>query len=120
MTRTNVPVVEITRVGIDPLATETDGNATDGHSIVNDGQTYIQARNSGTTTRLVTLKIAQTVDGQAVTSKTISITTGATRIFGPFPPSQYNLLAERPGTLEFDVAHAELKLKAFKLVANLR
>lgn len=117
MTRTNVPVITLTRAGIDPLASEVTGDATANHSFTNDGATWLQFRNSGASTRTVTLKLGATVDGQAVTSRTISVTTGATIIAGPFRATQYNVGGAVGGTMEFDVSHADLKLKAFKLGA---
>lgn len=109
MPRVNVPVTLITRSGVAP-ATEVNGDATNNHSVVNDGLVWIEVRNSGSTVaRTVSANFANTIDGQTTPAKTWSIPTSSTRRIGPFPVRYYG------DTLLIDVDNAELKLTAYKL-----
>ncbi|GAA0454193.1 hypothetical protein ACFQ2B_27865 [Streptomyces stramineus] len=112
MPRVNVPVTSITRTGVAP-ATEVNGDATNNHSLVNDGQTWIEVRNSGSTVaRTMSAIYANTIDGQTVPAKTYSIPTSSTRRIGPFPVRLFGAL------LLIDVDNAELKLTAYTLPAS--
>jgi hypothetical protein len=127
MARTDVPLIESVRaVGtlIGAAGTEVAGDATNGHSITNDGSVYVIARNSGGTTRNIGFLLTQTtVDGVAVTAGSIgpgtppvvasSVATATSRSFGPFPIAQFGQTAD--GKLYVNVDHAELKLQAFHL-----
>lgn len=61
------------------------------HAFLNTGREYLHLKNIDDAAHTVTLKIAQTVDGQAFTSPTVSIpdTTGDL-VIGPFPKGIYN------------------------------
>jgi hypothetical protein len=110
MPRVAIPVNTVTRAGI-ANATEVNGDTVNGHTLPNDGRTWLEVRNSNgaATARTVTIRLSQTVDGQTVTSRTKSIPAGTTHKVGPFPAGQYgdNLLV--------DVDNAELKLTAYRL-----
>ncbi|MFC5144279.1 hypothetical protein [Streptomyces aureoversilis] len=109
MPRVNVPVTSITRTGIAP-ATEVNGDATNNHSLTNDGNVWVMVRNSGSTVaRTLSAVYANTVDGQIVPAKTWSIPTSSTRYIGPFPVRLFGT------TLNLDVDNAELKLSAYTL-----
>lgn len=110
MPRVAVPVNTITRTGIAPAA-EVNGDATNNHQIDNDGKTFLLVRNANgaSTARTVTVRVSQTVDGQAVTSRTKSVAAGTSAYMGPFPTSQYG------SPLLVDVDNAELKLSAYRL-----
>ncbi|MFV8127529.1 hypothetical protein [Streptomyces syringium] len=112
MPRVNVPVTSITRTGVAP-ATEVNGDATNNHSLDNNGSTWIEVRNSGSTVaRTMSAVYANTVDGQTVPAKTYSIPTSSTRRIGPFPVRLFGTL------LLIDVDNAELKLTAYTLPAT--
>ncbi|MCD9196062.1 hypothetical protein [Streptomyces albireticuli] len=112
MPRVNVPVTSITRTGIAP-ATEVNGDATNNHSLTNNGTTWLMVRNSGSTVaRVVSAIYENTVDGQTVPAKTWSIPTSSTRYIGPFPVRLFGTL------LLIDVDNAELKLSAYTLPAT--
>ncbi|MEW2578357.1 hypothetical protein [Streptomyces syringium] len=112
MPRVNVPVTSITRTGVAP-ATEVNGDATNNHSIENNGAVWVMVRNSGSTVaRVVSAVYANTVDGQTVPAKTWSIPTSSTRYIGPFPIKYFGT------TLLIDVDNAELKLSAYTLPAT--
>ncbi|WP_405858502.1 hypothetical protein OG361_30190 [Streptomyces sp. NBC_00090] len=97
-----------TRDGV--ALTTTAGNATDNHVMTNDGRTVVLVKNTGATVaRIVTFRIARTVDGQAVTHRTASLVAGEQKIFGPFDVQDYG------GQMQIDVAHAELTLTPITL-----
>lgn len=109
MPRVAIPVTQIVRSGTTP-ATETNGDATNGHTIANNGMVWLEVRNSGTTVpRIVSAQFAHTVDGVTIDAKTWSIPTSASRRIGPFPTRLYGT------TLLIDVDNAELKLSAYAL-----
>ena len=107
MPRINVPVTTITRDGV-AKATATTGDATNNHSVANNGHTVLEVENTGVTSRILTVHVDRSVDGQAVASRTYSIGAGAIRQIGPFDIPTYSTL------LLVDVAHAELKLLAYR------
>lgn len=61
-----------------------------GDSFPNTGKEFLVIKNGGAAAITVTLDIQQTVDGQAVTDKTVSVAAGATVLIGPFPTGIYN------------------------------
>lgn len=112
MPRVNIPVTQITRTGVAP-ATEVNGDATNNHSLANDGTVWIEVRNSGSTvSRTMSAQFANTVDGVTVDAKTWTIPTSATRRIGPFPTRLYGT------ALLIDVDNAELKLSAYKVATQ--
>lgn len=110
MARASLAVTQITRDGV-AAPSETDGDPTDGHTVVNNSKTFLLVRNSNasSTARTVTFVIPGSIDGQAVTARSVSIAAGASRYFGPFPTQYY------PSSVDVDVDNAELKLSAFTL-----
>lgn len=109
MARGAVPVTGISRSGVE-LPIETTGDATNNHSVVNDGKTLLLARNTNgaSTDRTVTVHVTRTVDGQAVASRSYPVAAGKTKALGPFPPADYG------DTLLVDVDNAELMLRAIR------
>lgn len=110
MARATLTVASISRTGV-ALSAETAGDATNNHTVNNDGDVFLIVRNSnaGSTARTLTIHLPGTVDGQAVASKTYSLAAAATKLIGPFPVSEYG------EDLLVDVDHAELKLSAYHL-----
>lgn len=108
MPRVNVPVTSITRAGVADT-TPTTGDATNGHSVANTGDVWVEVENTGASSRTLTALIPGTVDGQAVASKTWSLGAGVRRRIGPFPIKHYTT------TLQLDVTHAELELSAYRV-----
>lgn len=107
MPRVAVPVTQISRAGVAP-PTPTNGDATNHHSIQNNGRVILLVANAGESTpRTVTLRLPGVVDGQALTPKTVTVPASASRYIGPFPTDAYG------STLQVDVDHADLKLSAF-------
>ncbi|MGW1998486.1 hypothetical protein [Embleya sp. NPDC001921] len=108
MARVNVPVTLITRAGVQP-GTPVVGDATNNHIVVNNGRTWLEVENAGATSRVLTINIAKTVDGQTPAAKTYSLAAGAFRRIGPFPTDIYG------ASINVDVAHLDLKLTAYTL-----
>ncbi|MDT7847210.1 hypothetical protein [Streptomyces justiciae] len=109
MPRVAVPVTQINRAGVAP-GTETNGDATNNHTVANNGRMFLEVRNSSSTVaRTVTFRFPTVVDGQAVTPRAVSIPISSTRRFGPFPTGDYG------SQLQVDVDNAELKLTAYGL-----
>lgn len=108
MPRVNVPVTTITRTGVAP-ATPVTGDATNNHTVNNNGRVVLLAKNTNavSTARVVTIHVEEEVDGQAVSSRTYSLAAGASEYIGPFPVNEYG------HDLLVDVAHAELVLSAY-------
>ncbi len=118
MARVQVPVNTIARTGtpVGSGATEVSGDATNNHYMANSGVEWLHVRNSGGTSRTVTLVIGVTVDGAAVVNPTVAVPGNTSRIIGPFPEAFYDQLSgDEQGNLQFNVDHADLKLMAFKL-----
>jgi hypothetical protein len=108
MPRVAIPVTTFTRAGVVPPA-ETNGDAVNHHTLANSGRTGLIVRNSGAVPRDVIFRFPSTVDGQAITPRTVAIPAGAERWFGPFPTDLY-------GTeVLIDVANAELKLRGIRV-----
>lgn len=108
MPRVAVPVTQSSRAGT-VLPAATTGDATNNHSVVNDGRVILMVKNTGATSRNITFALTTTVDGLAVTSRVEAIPAGETQLFGPFDPNSYG------STLNVDVAHAELVLNAIRV-----
>lgn len=108
MARVNIPVTQITRSGVAPAA-EVNGDATNNHTVNNDGRMFLLARNAGASTRTLTIRVNAMVDGQAVAARTVSLATTVSRYVGPFPVSQYG------EDLLVDVDNADIKLTAYHL-----
>ncbi|WP_282203875.1 hypothetical protein [Kitasatospora fiedleri] len=110
MARGTIAVSTADRAGT-VLPAATDGDATNGHAVVNDGRTALLVKNGGSTvSRTVTIRLSGTLDGLAVTAtRTKSVAVGAEVLLGPFPRDVYG------SSLLVDVDNAELKIRAIKL-----
>lgn len=110
MARGLITPTAVTRAGVAPPA-ETTGDATNFHYVPNDGSTILLVRNSNgaSTARVLTVRIATVVDGQAVTSRTYSIAAAASRYIGPFDVATYG------AQLLLDPDNAELKILALQV-----
>lgn len=112
MARVAITPAPVTRDGLDDsTVTETTGDATNHHSVINRGSMWVEVRNSNgaATARTVTYRLVGGADGQTIAPKTKSIAAGQTFRMGPWPIEAYG------GTLLIDVEHADLKLRAFYL-----
>lgn len=97
-----------TRAGVARVA-EADGNTTDGHVVANTGRTVVTVRNAdGAGAHSVTFVIPGTVDGQAVSDRTVSIPASTSRDFGGFPTDVYS------SQMAINVDSTQLKLQALE------
>ncbi len=111
MARVDVPVTTTNRDGVAPPA-QTDADAANMHSLVNDGRTTIEIVSSDAADQTVDFEIPSgAVDGQPVTPKTVNVPAGETRIAGPFPRGVYNQVG---GELWFNPSvSTTLKFRAY-------
>lgn len=86
MARAALTVQAVSRLGLEPayVAAEADGN-----SFNNTGREMLHVKN-GATDVVVTVQVPRTVDGQAVTARTVTVPATEERMIGPFPPSIFN------------------------------
>lgn len=64
--------------------------AAGGDEFVNDGARFVHVKNDDASAKVVTLETQATVDGLAVTDRTVSVPAGEDRFIGPFPTGTYN------------------------------
>jgi hypothetical protein len=116
MARTDITPITIDRVGTGIL-TETTGDTVNGHSFTNDTdtRTFVYVRNNdGAGSHVITFLVYQTVDGQAVASKALTIPLSATWLTGPWPTAYTQV----DGKVYFDVNSTQLRVAVFKLAAQ--
>ena len=104
MARTALAVAQITRTGV--ALTGTAGDVANGNVVSNDGGVALVLKNTNasSTARTLTIKIVETVDGQTVPARTVSVAAGAQIAVGPFDPSVYG------GRMQINVDNAELTI----------
>lgn len=107
MARTVLPVTTVARTGVtDPV--EQAGDTVNNHVVANSGKTIIRVRNADTSSHTVTFVITNTVDGQPVTNRTVTIPASTTVPFGRFQTEIYG------SQMGINVDSAQLKLTAFE------
>lgn len=99
MARTSITITDASRTGVNQPAQQ-NGDASNGMKLdYNDGRILLElSSNTGTT--IFTFPIPVTTDGQAVTSRTVSVGAAAVKVVGPFPPGIYN---QPDGSLSVDM-----------------
>ena len=85
---------EIGRGGLEVSLASADAA---GDSVANAGRTFFRVDNGGGGSITVSLTIEETVDGQAVTARTVAVPAGESRVIGPFPVAEYNDTNSRAG-----------------------
>jgi hypothetical protein len=86
MTISALSVTTIARTGTaDTLAAAN----VDGHTIVNDGKTWFEVLNGAGAPINVIVAPSKTVDGLAVSGRTVAVAAAARKKFGPYPKSDY-------------------------------
>jgi hypothetical protein len=104
-----VPLTEITRAGVAP-PTAVTGDTVNGHFFTNDGLAVLSVANSAGTTGTVTITLPNLYDGQAVTSRAVSIPAAAVEHkIGPFPVTNYG------NPVNFTVSATTLTLRAYHI-----
>lgn len=98
MPRTDVPVQSPASGGNSQL-TKTTADATNNHSVVNDGQVTIYIENGNAGDMAVTVQAVACAHGRTV-NDAATIPTGETYKFGPYPIEEWN---QTDGTLQVDI-----------------
>lgn len=113
MARGVVPVTTASRSSASgALPAATTGDATNNHSVANNGKVYLILKNTNgaSTSRTATVKNQTSADGLASTTHRVyTIPAGEEWIRGPFPTAVYGTL------LELDVSHAEVTIRAIQV-----
>lgn len=87
MARSSLTVQDVVRSGLSPSYASAEG---DGNSFANNGRVVLHAKNGSGGSITVTIQTPGTVDGLAVSDRTVAIPAGEERIIGVFPPADYN------------------------------
>lgn len=109
MARVDVPVTTIVRTGA-TAPTYVTGDASNHHKIdANNGQIFVEAYNSGASSRTVSFNVYTTVDGLAVADQTVTVAAGVIKFCGPFT----NNYTQADGDLYFSTSHADMRFRAW-------
>lgn len=108
MARTLITPTAVTRAGVAPPA-EASGDSVNGNYVPNDGSTVLLVRNSGATTRNMTIQFGYPIDGQTVTGRPYPLAAGVSRYVGPFDVTTYG------NQIKVDSDNAELKYVALQI-----
>jgi hypothetical protein len=89
MSRVAIPITVLSRdpAGITP-PTQTDGDATRLHSLVNNGSTWLEVQNTDSSSH--TVDFPQVAVDDVTPVKTLTVPASSTRLFGPIPSVYYN------------------------------
>ena len=114
MARTAITVItpSITAIGVGATGTENSGDVANGHFFIASDRALLIARNSGASTRIVTIK-SPTPDGfgRTIPDVTKSLLAGESWAW-MVPPTGFK---QTDGQIYVDVAHAEVKLQLWQL-----
>jgi hypothetical protein len=86
MAATALTITTIARTG---TADSLSAANVDGHTIVNDGLTWFEVANGSGGSINVLVGPSKTVDGLAVSPRTVAVAAAARKKFGPYPKSDY-------------------------------
>jgi hypothetical protein len=106
--RVSIPVTLADRSGV-VLPAAAPGDATNFNSVVNSGTTLLIVKNTGVTSRTLTVHLDRTVDGFAAAPRTKTLAAGETQVFGPFSVADYGPI------LHVDVDNAELTIQPVRI-----
>lgn len=102
----------ISRAGISLTGLAAAADAA-GDNFANTGNEFLYVNNGSGSSVTVTLVAQQTVDGQALTNKTVAVAAGVAKLIGPFPKGIYNDTNDRMNVTwssATDVTIAAIKL----------
>lgn len=83
-------VYDASRAGVDLTTNETVVNTSNTYQFLNDGRVKLFVDNITNTNCTATIVTPNTVDGLAVTDRTVNVPTTLAYLIGPFPPDIYN------------------------------
>lgn len=108
MARAALTPLVVTRAGL-TTATPASSDHTNGTTMANDGNTWVEVTNADSVSRTVTFEFNLTVDGSSVTPVVHTLTAALVKRYGPFPVASYG------GRLLIDTEVDLVKLAAYKL-----
>jgi hypothetical protein len=113
MARTAITVTTTTRTGV-AQPSQQNSDLTNGMKIdAHDGKVIFELNNTDAATQTVGFAFGQSIDGSTPADKTVSLTTGQTKIAGPFPTNYYN---QADGALYVNPSvNTNIKIRAYKL-----
>ena len=111
MARSALTVQALSRLGLEPSFAAANA---DGNSWNNTGREFLHVKN-GASDVVVTVQTPRTVDGQAVSARTVTVPATEERMIGPFPPAIFN----QRGALG-DVVHVDYDDESNVTVAVFR
>lgn len=90
MSTINTTVHDAGRIGLDLTTNKTTVNTSNTYQFPNDGRVKMFVNNITNTNCVATIVTPNTVDGLAVTDRTVTVGTLKAFVVGPFPPDIYN------------------------------
>ena len=101
-------VQEISRSGLTPSY---DSAAAGGDEVANDEITFLHVKNGSGGSIDVTIQTPGTIDGLAITDRTVAVPAGEERMMGPFPAAYYgsSLAISYSGVTSLTIAAIRLK-----------
>jgi len=121
MARVNIPVTLLTDDSpfVDPSASEVTADPTNDHSFLNNGRTILQVRNTAGSSKTFDVVTPNTVDGLAVSDRTVTVAAGKTVYVGPFPRSIYSGTDQDNSgercLVNVPAAETDLRFKAYRI-----
>mgnify|MGYP006292739519 CR=1 FL=1 len=110
MARQTLAVQDIGRSGLDPSYSAADS---EGHEFQNNGRVFVHVKNGDGSNHDVTIQTPNTVDGLAISDRTVTVPAGEERMIGSFPPGHYN---QSDGNVNVDYsAITGMTIAAFRL-----
>lgn len=113
MPRVNIPVTAIVEAGI-VAPTAVTGDAANDHSFVNDGRTFLEAKNTSAGSLDVTIITSQQVSGLDLADRVVTIAAGVVKVIGPFNASVYAQSSDL-NKVWVDITSASWELRAYSL-----
>lgn len=107
MARTALTIKVPTSSGVIIIGGSADvaGDVANGNSFQNDGSVIMTLRNTGGSTRTLTIQTPLSIDGIVVPPVVLSVPTAATKICAPLPVRLFN---QSDGSVWINASHAEL------------
>jgi hypothetical protein len=103
MPRTQINYTEPSKTGT-TLPSPTAADVSNGQYITNDGHVLVIAKNTGATSRNVTVTPTGTVDGQSAQARVTPIAAGVSLLMGPWEVANYSNQLQISGDNATDVS----------------
>lgn len=107
----DITVQNITTTGLTPVAGVAAAAA--GDTVTNDGLTYIEIEDTGTTAPTVTIASQVQCDQGSTHDISVAVPSGGIKFIGPFPPNRFNNV---DGQLEVTYSsETDVTIRAFSI-----